>query len=212
MNPKIFYIATGNAHKLEEFSEMFKNLPIKIQGISHLVSYCAPEETGTTFAQNARIKADALFQHLTKIKIPFDFVLADDSGLVCDDLNGDPGVHSARFAGIGATASQNNSKLISEFKKITHVTRAAHFVCALCLINQNGNTEQFEGHCDGLITLDPQGGHGFGYDPLFYLPEFNQTMAELTPEVKNRISHRARAFQELLVHLKQNTGDFCPKS
>lgn len=208
MNPKILYIATGNAHKLGEFSEMFKDLPIKIQGISHLDSYDTPEETGTTFAQNAHIKADSLFQHLTKIKIPFDFVLADDSGLVCDDLNGEPGVHSARFAGIGATASQNNKKLIDEFKKITQVTRAAHFACVLCLFDQNGNSKQFEGRCDGLITLDPKGGHGFGYDPLFYLPEFNQSMAELAPEIKNRISHRARAFQALLVHLKQNTGDF----
>lgn len=208
MNPKILYIATGNAHKLGEFSEMFKDLPLKILGISHLDSYDTPEETGTTFVQNSHIKANSLFQYLVKTKIPFDFVLADDSGLVCDDLNGAPGVYSARFAGPNATASQNNIQLISEFKKITHVTRAAHFACALCLINQNGNTEQFEGRCDGLITLDPQGGHGFGYDPLFYLPEFNQTMAELTPELKNRISHRARAFQELLVHLKQNTGDF----
>lgn len=211
MTKKIIYIATGNDHKLGEFHEMLKDISVKIQGLSDLRDYRPPDETGGTFGENSRLKAKSLFEYLTQKRISFDFVLADDSGLLCDDLEGDPGIHSARYAGPDSTASENNAKLIAELQKVTHVTRAARFSCVLTLIAKDGTEIQFEGTCGGLITLDPKGAHGFGYDPLFYLPEFNKTMAELAPAIKNKISHRGRAFQQLRKFLSHiyNFGPVC---
>lgn len=197
MTKKNFYIATGNRHKLREFQDLLKDFEIVVHGLDDLPDYQTPEESGKSFAENSRLKAKALFDHLSKIKIPFDYVLTDDSGLSCDDLDGEPGVHSSRYAGPLASTAENNAKLIAELQKLTHVTRAAHFTCVLSLLDHEGMEKQFEGHCEGLITFDPKGVQGFGYDPLFYLPEFNKTMAELAPVVKNEISHRGKAFQKL---------------
>lgn len=197
MTHKIIYIATGNTHKLRELDEMLKDSGVVIHGISALPDFIQPEETGTTFSENSHIKARALFDHLKKKNLSFDFVLADDSGLLCDDLQGAPGILSARYAGPDATTAENNAKLIADFQNCMHVTRGARFACALTLIANDGTENQFEGICEGLITLDSKGSNGFGYDPLFYLPTFAKTMAELPAAIKNRISHRAKALQKL---------------
>ena len=135
---------------------------------------------------------------LRKIDKKNIFILADDSGLECEDLEGAPGVYSARFAGENATDAQNNQKLIEKLRVITHLTRAARYVCALVVITPDGKQHEIEETCEGLITFEPKGKNGFGYDPYFYLPEYNQTMAELDPQEKNKVSHRGKALKKLL--------------
>lgn len=190
------YIATGNAHKLEEISAILQKHQISVFGLKEFADYEAPEETGQTFFENAKIKAEALYLYLKSKKLWDDSccVLADDSGLQCEDLEGAPGVRSARYAGLDATDAQNNAKLMQEFAIRSHHTRAARFVCSLCLIESDGTQNSFEGTCEGIILMSPKGDHGFGYDPHFYLEQFDKTMAELTLEEKNRVSHRARAL------------------
>ncbi|MNI62221.1 Non-canonical purine NTP pyrophosphatase [compost metagenome] len=167
-------------------------------------------ENGATFADNAKIKAQTIAAYL---HIP---VLADDSGLCVEALNGAPGVYSARFAGEGATDSQNNEKLMDELTKFQEPLHAdskvssqnegpqllspASYVCALALVDPVANRiVQAEASCDGFIIDEYRGESGFGYDPLFYLPQFGKTMAELSIEEKNKISHRALALDRFLV-------------
>jgi XTP/dITP diphosphohydrolase len=126
--------------------------------------------------------------------------MGDDSGLEVDALAGAPGLHSARYAGLGATDADRRAKLIRELRDI-HAPRPARFRCALAIALPNGNVQLFEGTCEGEIILEERGSQGFGYDPVFYLPEYQRTMAELPPEVKNQISHRARAAQAALPYL-----------
>ena len=179
MNTRIMYVATGNSSKIRELEALCEGLSIALRGLADCPDYHPPDETGQTFAENSCLKARALKTYLCQKNMAFDFVLADDSGLSCDDLDGAPGIYSSRYSGAHATAKQNNAKLLSELQKITHVTRAAHFTCVLTLIDSRGNENQFEGICEGLVTFDPKGAEGFGYDPLFYIPQFNKTMAEL---------------------------------
>lgn len=197
---QILYIASGNAHKIEEISAMLQPLGFTVRSTRDFSDYISPEETGITLAANAKIKADALQAFLAK-KFPTESfaVLADDSGLICDDLDGLPGVISARFAGPNATDAENNAKLIAMLTgELTHLSRSARFVCSMHLILPTGETHAISGVCEGRIVLTPSGTHGFGYDPYFYLEDFDKTMAELTMEEKNRISHRAKALKKLL--------------
>jgi XTP/dITP diphosphohydrolase len=128
--------------------------------------------------------------------------LADDSGLEVDYLNGAPGIYSARFFGAGATDEANNRKLLSLLEGIPEEKRTARFVCQMVLYLPEGTWIETEGFCPGIIARAPRGEHGFGYDPVFYLPEFNKTMAELPLEEKNRISHRTQALREIRSHLE----------
>lgn len=194
---KILYVASSNAHKIREISQILRSKDFQIRGIKDVLEYQPPEETGKTFLENACIKADSLYQYLKGSC----YVLADDSGLECDDLNGAPGVYSSRFSGEGSSDGRNNEKLISMLKKIPHLTRVARYVCAMVLIEPDGVKKEIVQTCEGLIHFEPQGVGGFGYDPYFYLPEYHQTMAEISAEEKNKISHRGKAMRELLAQL-----------
>lgn len=195
---RVLYLATANRHKTREISEMLRGNTFEVRDLTDCAGYVAPEETGTTFLDNARIKATALRKFLGSRTA---FVLADDSGLECDALSGAPGVHSARFAGDHASDAENNAKLVASLRDVTGTLRTARYVCALVLIAPDGSETAVIGTCEGRMIPDPRGENGFGYDPYFYLDEFGKTMAELPPEEKNRISHRGQALSKLLTLL-----------
>lgn len=193
---KKLILATQNPGKVKEIKALVDSLKGKtsytqVVSLKDLNDTTDVKETGTSFIENAKLKAQALYQ---KYNQP---VLADDSGLECDDLKGAPGIYSARFAGLKATDQTNNQKLISELKKITNPTLKARYVCAMVLIDPLGKFHEVQKTCEGEITFIPKGNHGFGYDPYFYLPEYKKTMAELDPAFKNKISHRAKALLEI---------------
>lgn len=195
-------IATSNAHKISEFREMFANakLDCDVFGAGELSGFEPPEEDGKTFSENALIKARAA----AKIAPKGCFVMADDSGLCVDFLGGDPGVMSARYAGVkseGADAA-NNKKLLKNLEGVPMSDRTARFVCAIALECPNGIEKVFTGKIEGVIDNSEHGERGFGYDPLFLLPERGKTTAELTEREKNSISHRGKAFSQAAEFIK----------
>lgn len=195
-------IATSNAHKISEFREMFANakLDCDVFGAGELSGFEPPEEDGKTFSENALIKARAA----AKIAPKGCFVMADDSGLCVDFLGGDPGVMSARYAGVkgeGADAA-NNQKLLKNLEGVPMSDRTARFVCAIALECPNGVEKVFTGKIEGAIDNSEHGERGFGYDPLFLLPERGKTTAELTEREKNSISHRGKAFSQTAEFIK----------
>jgi XTP/dITP diphosphohydrolase len=149
------------------------------------------EETGETFAENALLKAETVAKKLNTI------VLADDSGLKVDALGGQPGVYSARYAGEEKNDAANNAKLLSELAELPEQERGAQFHCTLALAHPEKESLVIEGEVEGYILAVPRGENGFGYDPLFYVPELEKSMAELSGEEKNKISHRAVALRKL---------------
>jgi XTP/dITP diphosphohydrolase len=182
-------IATRNEGKLREYKQLLAGLSISLtylteEGITYEV-----EETGQTFSQNAVHKAREY------ARISGLLTLADDSGLEVDALCGEPGVHSARYAGAGATDQDRYRLLLERLKEVPWDQRSARFRCVIAVAQPAGETYTSEGVCEGVISFAPQGEHGFGYDPVFFLPERGKTMAQLAPEVKNLVSHRARAAQ-----------------
>lgn len=202
---KTIYVASKNKHKIREMGQILAGLDFDVKGLDEFSDYVSPEETGLTFMENARIKAMALKEYLMEhgLQIERDkiYIIGEDSGLECEDLNGLPGVKSSRFAGEDATDEDNNKKLVEMFNTVTHLSRAAQYVCAMTLILPDKTTEEFEETCPGHIVLVPQGSHGFGYDPHFYLEEYSKTMAEVTPDEKNKISHRGKALRRLVEKL-----------
>lgn len=185
MSNKI-YVATNNKGKLKEIKAIlpdFEVLAIKDLGFDFDV-----EEDGETFAENAYKKAIELFR---RTNCP---VIADDSGLCVDALHGAPGVYSARYAGEHGNDDENIEKLLSDLKEIPEEKRTAKFVCDICYIDEKGDVFHALGECHGIITYERKGENGFGYDPVMYIPEFDKTMAELSPDEKNKISHRAKAL------------------
>lgn len=180
------YVATNNKGKLKEIKAIFSDfevLSIKDLGFDFDV-----EEDGKTFSENSYKKAKALY-NLTKCA-----VIADDSGLCVDALDGEPGVYSARYAGEHGNDVDNTEKLLYNMKDISKDSRNAKFVCDICYINESGDVFHAYGECHGEIAYAPKGENGFGYDPIMYIPELNKTMAELSPDEKNKISHRAKAL------------------
>mgnify|MGYP000399468391 CR=1 FL=1 len=193
-NLKIF-LATGNKHKIEEISDIFSGIEnVEILSIKDGVEIPEVIEDGTTFEENSKKKAVEIAKFLNMITI------ADDSGLCVDALNGEPGVYSARYSGTGDD-SKNNEKLIENLKGIEN--RKAKFVSVITLAKPNGETYSFEGEIFGEIVDNPRGNTGFGYDPHFYVEEYQKTLAEL-PELKNKISHRAKALEKLKKFLPVN--------
>jgi XTP/dITP diphosphohydrolase len=197
--PNVIVIATRNAGKVKEFAALFKERKLEVRSLADYAAIPSVEEDGLTFGANALKKAKTL---ALLLGVP---VLADDSGLCVDALEGAPGVWSARFAGEHATDAENNAKLIFELESLGDLKDAAspafkaRFVCALAMYNpENHELIEVEEACEGLIILEARGNSGFGYDPLFYLPEVGLTMAELATEQKNRLSHRAKALKVLL--------------
>lgn len=191
-------VATGNAHKLVEIETILgQALPgVRFVAVSQLGDFDDPEETGTTFAENALIKAEAAVAETGFAAV------ADDSGLMVDALNGEPGVFSARYAGVHGDDAANNAKLLTKLEGVADERRTARFVSSIAFIAANGLVTMGEGYCEGAIGHEERGDHGFGYDPLF-LPDDTpgKTMAELTPEEKNAISHRFHALQDLCAKL-----------
>jgi XTP/dITP diphosphohydrolase len=178
-------IATRNLGKLREFAQIFADLGIGLRSLDDLGISAEVEETGTTFAANAQLKA-AAYMRLSGMP-----VLADDSGLEVAALDGAPGVYSARYGGV--TGAAQLDYLLQQLAGVLPEARQARFVCVLALARPGGETEFVEGTLSGEIAPVPRGIGGFGYDPVFYLPEEGKTLAELSPEQKNAISHRAAA-------------------
>lgn len=185
-------IATKNQGKLREFSRMLNKLSINVHSLAEFENLPEVTEDGKTFAENAIKKAELIRDDLN---LP---VIADDSGLEVDILDGKPGIYSARFAGEEKDDQKNNEKLLLELNGIKMEERSARFISAIALAVPDGKTIVVQGNVEGLIAFEPKGNNGFGYDPLFYLPDYDKTIAEISPELKNRISHRAKALQKLI--------------
>ena len=182
-------LATRNLHKLEEFRAIFSDLPLRLLSLRDLQLAIDVEETGTTYAENAELKARAYAQ------VSNMSTLADDSGLEIDALGGAPGVQSARYLGSETSYEERFRVILEQLKGLSLDRRSARFRCVIALVEPLGNIRIVEGVVEGVIADGPRGTNGFGYDPIFSLPELGKTFAELEPEYKNRISHRARAAQ-----------------
>lgn len=190
---KTIIIATNNAHKVEEIETALNFEGWEFKSLKDAGIESSPEETGTTFEENARIKARAAHE-LTGAA-----VLADDSGLVVDALDGAPGVYSSRYAGEDGNDEANNAKLLHELEGVPDEQRSARFMCVLVFIDEDGSETVVQGSVEGRIGYELKGDGGFGYDPLFW-PEcfnFDCTLAEVTQENKNKVSHRGNALREL---------------
>jgi len=180
-------IATTNPGKVREYQALFHRLPLRCLGPADLGLHLDIDEHGSSYLANARLKA-VPFAHAAGL-----VTLADDSGLEVDALGGRPGLHSARYAGPGLADADRYRLLLQELAGVPWPARTARFHCAIALAHPNGLLESTAGLCPGLIALQPAGAGGFGYDPVFFLPQFGRTMAQLPASIKNRISHRARA-------------------
>ena len=197
MNRIPLIIATRNKHKAEEIARILPE-QFELHTLAEYPDAPDPEETGRTFAENACIKAEAISACYPGL------VVADDSGICVDLLSGMPGIMSARFAGTHGEDMENNRKLLRELAALPgQAPYTARYVCAISLARGGQEIARFEGRVEGRITLRPQGSGGFGYDPLFIPEGYCCTMAELSAEEKNRISHRARALELLEAHLRR---------
>lgn len=194
-------IATRNQGKLREYRQLLADIPVEVIDLDGLGIVEEIAETGSTFAENAVQKALAYAQ-LSGL-----WAWADDSGLEVDALEGEPGVRSARFAGSDATDADRYRLLLQRMAHVPPGQRTARFRCVIAIATPEGRVEVAEGHCEGEITLAPRGEHGFGYDPVFYLPDRHCTMAELSLKEKNQISHRAQAARAAKRILKRMLAD-----
>jgi XTP/dITP diphosphohydrolase len=190
-------IASRNEGKIKEFKNAFQDLNIEVIGLNDLPEIDEIIEDGKTFEENAIKKAMTVFHQVG------GYVLADDSGIESEDLNGRPGVYSARFAGPNATDEENNKKLVQMIQDIHDPTRRLSYVCVLVLVDPDGSETLVKETCDGVITFVPSGKNGFGYDPYFFLPEKNCTMADLSLDEKREISHRGLALRKIHEVLKE---------
>ena len=187
--PKLL-LATANVGKIKEYRSLLRGLGYQIvtlaeQGIAEVAT-----ESGNSYEQNAQLKVT------TYAKLSQRITLADDSGLEVDALGGKPGIHSARFAGKDAADADKIEILLAKLIKIPWEGRTAHFKCVIAIATLEGRLELCYGECHGMIAFEPKGENGFGYDPVFYLPEMGKTMAELPLEAKNQISHRGQAARK----------------
>lgn len=196
-------LATGNAHKLNELKTLLQGLPYDIVSPADIGIDADIDETGSSLEENAKLKAIAMAAESGLL------TLADDSGLEVEALNGAPGVMSARYAGENATDAKRIGYLLSQLKDVPSDKRRAKFRCVIAIATPEGKVELCCGECHGYITFKPTGEYGFGYDPVFYLPEFGKTMAELLPETKNRISHRGQAAAKALSSLLKLSSEDC---
>ena len=203
-SPKKIVLATRNLGKVEEFERMLRaaNLEIEVLGLRDFPEMPDVEETGTTFAENALLKAHQICEYTG---LP---ALADDSGLCVDALGGAPGIYSARWAGVHGDDKANLEKVLREIQEISNPTYGARFRCAVVLALPAGHASGMrevvrEGEIVGKIVLTPRGTNGFGYDPIFQPDGYTQTTAELPAEVKDQISHRGRALQAILPELEK---------
>jgi len=190
MNRQVI-IATKNKGKVNEFEALFASLDVEILTLLDMDDAPDVEETGTSFEENATIKAEAISKMSGKI------VIADDSGLVIDELDGRPGIFSARYAGENKNDEANIDKVLLEMKEVPEEKRTARFFCALAISGPNMKTAVVTGKCEGKILNERRGTNGFGYDPIFYVIEAGKSMADLSSDEKNKISHRASAMNNM---------------
>lgn len=188
-HPIILVIATRNRGKTQEIRDLLKDFPVEIKNLDDFGPIPHLEEDGETFDENAYKKASFAARVLG---LP---ALADDSGLLVEALDGAPGIHSARYAGENATDEQRYLKLLDDMKE--KANRKAAFECVISIAVPTGPALTYEARCEGLITTEPAGSNGFGYDPVFFYTPLNKTFAQITREEKNRISHRGKALAEL---------------
>ncbi|MEH7332677.1 XTP/dITP diphosphatase [Neobacillus drentensis] len=184
-------IATKNPGKAREFEHIFAPRGFSVKTLLDFPEIPEVEETGSTFEENAILKAEAVSQALNKM------VIGDDSGLIVDVLEGRPGIFSARYAGEPKNDQKNTEKVLSELKGVPEEERTARFYCALAVAVPGQETFTVSGTCEGRILEEQRGTNGFGYDPVFYVPDKSRAMAELTSDEKNKISHRANALKKL---------------
>ncbi len=190
-------IASTNIHKVREFKTMLKGYPrFDLLSLNDFPDYVPPEETGSTFEENATLKAVHAAQTLNR------WVIADDSGLVVPALNGSPGIYSARYAGNDATDLENRKKLLEEMQHLMDEDRQAFFECAIALAAPSGLKKCVKGTCEGTLLPKDRGGGGFGYDSLFVKHGYSKTFAEIGESVKHRISHRRKALDKLVLSLE----------
>ncbi|MFO0810308.1 MAG: RdgB/HAM1 family non-canonical purine NTP pyrophosphatase [Gemmataceae bacterium] len=191
MPPRLM-LGTRNRKKREEIVEILGDLAIEFGDLSDRPDVSEVDETGTTFEANARLKGVAV------AKATGEWTLAEDSGLVVPGLNGRPGVYSARYAGTQGDDTANNARLMAELAPLPDDRRPAYYVCVAVLCDPTGEVRATaEGRCHGVIVKEPRGTGGFGYDPLFLIPEFHKTFGELSARVKHALSHRAKALARL---------------
>ncbi|AXI09613.1 XTP/dITP diphosphatase [Oceanobacillus sp. 143] len=189
---KQILIATKNRGKIAEFKQFFATVNVEVVSLLDLEEPVPDiEETGQTFEENAALKAEEIAQMFNIT------VLADDSGLIIDALDGRPGIYSARYAGEPTDDKANIRKVLDELVEVPASERTARFICVLAIATPGEETLFYKGYCEGTIRTTEKGENGFGYDPIFIPQGYNQTMAELSPEEKNKISHRKNAISQL---------------
>lgn len=189
--------ATGNANKVREIKAILADLNMEVLSMKEAGVYAEAEENGTTFAENAMIKAKDI-----AAKVSDAIVMADDSGLVVDALNGEPGIYSARYLGEDTPYSIKNANIIERLEGIPVEERSARFVCAIAAVLPDGRVLSTEGTIEGYIGYEERGNGGFGYDPIFMVPEYGCSTAELSAEAKNAISHRGKALNAMKILLQ----------
>jgi len=197
--PKLL-LATNNQAKVHEYRSLLQNLPCELVAPAELGITTVVNEVGESLEENARLKATALAAESQLL------ALADDSGLEVDALGGEPGRLSARYAGENASDRDRVSYLLARLKGVPWPKRSARFRCVIAIAAPDGKVEFSSGECPGFITFEPRGKQGFGYDPVFYLPELDKTMAELPLEIKNQVSHRGQAARKVPQVLERLTG------
>ena len=196
-------IATHNPGKIREYREIFHDLPVKIVSLDEEGITMEPEETGKTFKDNAVLKAKA-FAKTSRL-----LTLADDSGLEIDALGGEPGVYSARYDDTGKDEHVRRYEIVlSKLKKVPWERRTARFRCVVAIAKPSCMIKTTEGIVEGMISQEPKGFNGFGYDPIFFIPDLNQTMAEISPEMKHKISHRGNAARASIPIIKEIIAEF----
>lgn len=195
---KKLIVASNNGHKISEIKEMLSKFNLQVLSLSEAGIDIDVEENGATFMENALIKARAI-----KALCKDEMILSDDSGLAVDALNGAPGIYSARYCGEHGNDVENNKKLIREMEGIPFEERKAKFICAMALVIDDNTEVQVQGEVGGFILESYEPCEGFGYDPLFYVPELKATFNDVSSEVKNSMSHRGRALEKLEVEIKK---------
>lgn len=198
---KEIMLATSNAHKVEEFQTMLGPLGYHVKSLLDLEEEIDIVEDGSTFKENALIKARAIHELL---HIP---VIADDSGLAVNAMNGEPGIYSARFLGRDTSYDEKNQYIIDACKDADD--RGCQFVCAIAYVKEDGSSVVFTGVVEGTVAYTMEGAKGFGYDPIFYYEGYGTTLANVSEEQKNAVSHRGRALAQLVKHMEEGKDDTC---
>ncbi|MFT8351004.1 XTP/dITP diphosphatase [Clostridium saccharoperbutylacetonicum] len=194
---KKLILASNNKKKIKEMKEILKELDIEVKSLENENINIDVIEDGHTFEENAKKKAKEIYEFLLERGDKDFIVLADDSGLAVEYLNGEPGIYSARYAGEHGNDAKNNEKLLGKLKNVKKEDRSAKFICQLAMFTETGEYYKVTGEANGYIIEELHGEGGFGYDPLFFFEPLNKTFAELTSEEKNQISHRGNALKDL---------------